>query len=320
MPWARLEDRFPAHRKVRRLSDAAFRLHVSAICWCAEQLTDGVIADSEIGMVSDVKRPRAAAAELERAGLWHRTTREPAENEQRTTREPRENEPTWVIHDYTDYNPSREQVIKERAQKTARQQRWRERKAAAVDGGVDASTDTSTDASVDRLSRARVPDPTRPVGISNEIPNPSSSEPAAPADADSQRPDVEEICRHMADAIEANGSRRPVITKAWRTAARLLLDKDGRTVDQVHTAIDWCQTDEFWRGNVLSMPTLRRQYDRLRLAASRGNRATPGATRPSTTDQRVSDALTLAQQLAAEDGNDLGQLLHLPTAPRRELA
>ena len=33
--------------------------------------------------------------------------------------------------------------------------------------------------------------------------------------------------------------------------------------------IAWCQADEFWRGNILSMPTLRRQYDKLRLAALR---------------------------------------------------
>jgi hypothetical protein len=43
MPWAKFDDRYPWHRKVRPLSDAAFRLDVSAICWCAENLTDGVI-------------------------------------------------------------------------------------------------------------------------------------------------------------------------------------------------------------------------------------------------------------------------------------
>ena len=81
---------------------------------------------------------------------------------------------------------------------------------------------------------------------------------------------IDRLCTHLADRIEANGSKRPTITKGWRDAARLLMTRDGRTEEQIHRAILWCQNDEFWRANILSMPTLRRQYDRLRLAAQRG--------------------------------------------------
>ncbi|MCB9377109.1 MAG: helix-turn-helix domain-containing protein [Microthrixaceae bacterium] len=88
-------------------------------------------------------------------------------------------------------------------------------------------------------------------------------------DDSSSREDVERLCIRLADAIAANGSKRPTITKAWRDAARRLIDLDGRTETQIAAAIDWCQDDEFWRTNVLSMPTLRKQYDRLRLAAQR---------------------------------------------------
>jgi hypothetical protein len=104
------------------------------------------------------------------------------------------------------------------------------------------------------------------------------------------RPDVEQICTLLADRIEANGSRRPTITKAWRDAARLLIDRDGRPVEAITKAIDWCQADDFWRANVLSMPKLREQYDRLRLAASRAGtngRRTNGHTpfvNPTTED------------------------------------
>lgn len=83
------------------------------------------------------------------------------------------------------------------------------------------------------------------------------------------RDDVEAICDHLAGAIEANGSKRPTVTTKWRTAARLMLDKDGRTEDEIHGAIDWCQRDEFWRSNILSLPTLREKYDQLRLQAQR---------------------------------------------------
>lgn len=112
------------------------------------------------------------------------------------------------------------------------------------------------------------------------------------------RPEVEALCQHLADRIEANGSKRPTVTKRWRDAARLMLDRDGRTVEQIHAAIDWCQNDEFWRANILSMPKLRERYDQLRLQARRSH-ANPN--RPSTTDQRVAAGLALAARLRAQE-------------------
>jgi hypothetical protein len=81
------------------------------------------------------------------------------------------------------------------------------------------------------------------------------------------RPDVEQACTLLADLMEANGCRRPEITKEWRDAARLLMDKDGVTLQNVLGAIRWSQADQFWRSNILSMPKLRKQYDALRLRA-----------------------------------------------------
>lgn len=84
------------------------------------------------------------------------------------------------------------------------------------------------------------------------------------------RDDIDRLCEHLADKIEANGSKRPVVNAKWRNAARLLIDKDGRTEEQIRAAIDWCQQDEFWRANILSMPKLREKYDQLRMHAMRG--------------------------------------------------
>jgi hypothetical protein len=92
-----------------------------------------------------------------------------------------------------------------------------------------------------RASRARVPEP--------------------------DRADVDKVCAALADAIVANGSKRPTITQEWKRQARFLIDQDGRTPEQILNAIAWCQTDLFWRGNILSMPKLREKYDQLRLAA-----------------------------------------------------
>lgn len=97
----------------------------------------------------------------------------------------------------------------------------------------------------------------------------STFQTSAIAIADMPRDDVEAICEHLADRIEANGVKRPTITKAWRDAARLMLDRDERTVGDVLAAINWSQADEFWRANILSMPKLRQKYDQLRLQANR---------------------------------------------------
>ena len=110
MPWVKLDDRFPSHRKIALLSDRAFRLHVSAICWCAENLTDGRIAERELPLVAKVRGIKATAQQLEDAGLWDRI------------------EGGWEIHDYLDYNPSRDQVLAERKRNAERQERFRQRR------------------------------------------------------------------------------------------------------------------------------------------------------------------------------------------------
>src|SRR5690606_9427368 len=70
------------------------------------------------------------------------------------------------------------------------------------------------------------------------------------ADAD-PRPDVESLCTLLADLIEANGSKRPNITKRWRDSARLMLDNDGRTLAEAESVTRWSQTDDFWKTNIL---------------------------------------------------------------------
>ena len=48
-----------------------------------------------------------------------------------------------------------------------------------------------------------------------------------------------------------------------------MLERDNRDAAQAERLVRWCQADEFWQGNIHSMPTFRRQYDKLRLKAKR---------------------------------------------------
>lgn len=118
-------------------------------------------------------------------------------------------------------------------------------------------------------------------------------------DAPPHDPTVEDLCTHLAARIEANGSKRPPVTKRWRQACRLMLDRDQRTPEQIRAAIDWCQADDFWRSNVMSMPKLREKFDTLRLQAGRSRAAS--SQRIATADQRLADGMALARKLAAEE-------------------
>lgn len=111
MAWVNMDDRFPEHRKNASLSDAAFRLHVAGICWCNRELTDGVVeADQVPILVRRFRKP--ALAELLSTGQWVQLP-----------------DGSYLIHDYLDWNPSRETVIRRREAAAKRQGRWRGKNA-----------------------------------------------------------------------------------------------------------------------------------------------------------------------------------------------
>lgn len=114
------------------------------------------------------------------------------------------------------------------------------------------------------------------------------------------RADVSHVCETLAEAIEDNGSKRPTITDEWRRAARLMIDRDERTTEQIVAAIKWSQAHHFWKSNILSMPKLREKYDQLRLRAQSENTPRASPVR-STTDDRVSQTLDLGRRLAERE-------------------
>lgn len=127
MPWVRFDDTFPTNRKVDGLSDAAYRLHTSAIFWCSRNLTDGVVLEEDLELVTArVRMPARFAAELVRRGLWHMAT-ERCESEHCAEPGP----DGWFIHDYLEFQPSKVRVLAERAANADRQKKWREAQKGA---------------------------------------------------------------------------------------------------------------------------------------------------------------------------------------------
>lgn len=107
------------------------------------------------------------------------------------------------------------------------------------------------------------------------------------------RLDVERVCKHLAERIEAEGVfKRPTINQEWRDEARRLIDLDKRTEQQIITCIDWATRNRFWRKNIRSMATLREKYGRLQAdaedeRAKNGTRANPYATPASNAPDRI---------------------------------
>lgn len=279
MPWFKVDDELHEHRKARKAGKAAMGVWVLAGSWAADNGTGGFVPEDVVrrwGTSADAKR-------LVDAGLWKVETLH--------------DEDGWRFHDWNHFQPSAAvteagKVKRSESGKIGNHRRWHV-KRNITDPDCEfchplPDREPDRDPHPDDVAHAIAPAIANPIGSVSQIhppypvpvPNsdattsPHVSEAAPPA---VRRGDVERICDHLADRIEANGSKRPTITKGWRDAARLMLDRDKRTEDDVHGAIDWCQDSDFWRGNVLSLPKLREKYDQLRLQAQRQQRPTSRA-------------------------------------------
>ncbi|MEU2510205.1 hypothetical protein ABZ621_36705 [Streptomyces sp. NPDC007863] len=211
MPWVRLDDRFPSHRKVALLSDRAFRLYVSALCWSSENLTEGRILEKELPLVTRVRGPKTAAAELEAAGLWDRA------------------EVGWVIHDYLEYNPDRAKVKAEREANAARQKAFRERKKAEREAkrngdrnGVTPPPDSAPDDTTEARRRhdgdtnaqqtgSENQSSSQVSGIRNGVSNGAPSRPVLPSPSEKEKEDVSKTEGQPSGAAIAHIGDRPRI-------------------------------------------------------------------------------------------------------------
>jgi uncharacterized phage protein (TIGR02220 family) len=109
--WARFDENFYNHPKLALLDDLMLPcvgLQTLAICYCNHYLTDGFVPTAMvIRLAGDVTKllppgtPWMLVNSLIDAGMWEKA------------------KGGYKIHDYLDYNPSRAQVLEERAQRQA---------------------------------------------------------------------------------------------------------------------------------------------------------------------------------------------------------
>jgi hypothetical protein len=175
MTWARIDDSFHSHPKVRRAWNAhprALGLHVLAISYAASQLTDGGIdAAFARQLVGSARASRRVTDALVESGLWI------------------PNQDGWEIHDWADYNPTRAEVL---ARREADRQRKNAVRSAWSPTGIRAESDgnplgvnpSHPDPSLKGEKEEREERRTRPRG---RIGGPTAAQANAAADSWAQR-------------------------------------------------------------------------------------------------------------------------------------
>lgn len=71
------------------------------------------------------------------------------------------------------------------------------------------------------------------------------------------------------DELGTKRTRKPPNDKD-RAEMNRLHRLDGYSYDQIRAVINWCQNDSFWKLNILSVTTLRRQFEKLLLKSQAG--------------------------------------------------
>lgn len=278
MAWFKVDDKLHDHRKARKAGKAAMGVWVLAGSWSMDNLTDGFIPADVLSRWGT----KADAGRLVASGLWFV--------------DQHDGESGWRFHDWARFQPSAAVTAAVKAKEAeagirGNHKRWHvDRKITDPDceycyRAPDREPDAPPEGGGESGANRPVPEPDP---IPQVSPNGETTRRSDLVAIEPPRDDVERICNHLADRIAEDGSQRPTIGKGWRDAARLMLDKDGRTEDEIHAAIDWCQSHHFWRANVLSLPKLREKYDQLRKVAASEKQ------RPATRQQDTNDLFSRA--------------------------
>lgn len=134
MAWIRLDDNYNDHPKFDNLSDGAFRLWHQAVAFCRKYRTDGLVP---IASVRKLKAYRAQRM-LELVTPWKAGAN-----------------PLWTeadqfvrVHDFLEWNPSKDEEESERSASTARMRRFRRSRDAVGDAVTNAVTRGRTNAFV----------------------------------------------------------------------------------------------------------------------------------------------------------------------------
>lgn len=163
MPWVRIDENFADHPKVERVGPLAAWLHVAALCYSSRHLTDGHIPKAKAVRLAEIPDPAEHVSALLSEGIWV------------------DNGTDYIIHDFLDYQPSRESVLAERS---AARDRMAKRRSADRSPELPPNTGRSS------------PSPSRPDPDNDPV-----SRRLVTHDANGTRPDDDDLSTEIPDDV-----------------------------------------------------------------------------------------------------------------------
>jgi hypothetical protein len=253
MAWVRIDDKFPQHPKIASAGPLAIAMQVAGLCYCNRELTDGFIPRSiartlldwqferedgrlftiaiTCGMVGDDLSSQWVIDLLCEVGMWEEVPG------------------GYQIHDYTDYQPTKQQILEER-----------ERKIAAGKAGGQASAKARAQAGASPQGKQKVKQ--NPTPKPNPVPNEGSNEPSGPqaATEDGDDPKDDDGAKPEPPTPEKRKSRIPadfaLDESLYEYGAKLDLSRDAIDAETEkfrlhHLAkgtlhVDWRAAWQYW--------------------------------------------------------------------------
>lgn len=123
MPYLNTDDGFPEHPKVDALTDGAYRLHSAGMHYAARTLSDGAVPKNKVDRLKPGYKP-SQLKELLDGRLWH-VGGQGCGTEHCPIGQPSD----YVIHDYLQWNKSREWWEERRRREAERVAEWRKKKS-----------------------------------------------------------------------------------------------------------------------------------------------------------------------------------------------
>lgn len=128
MPYLNLDDAYPDHPKVEALTDAAYRLHGSAMFYAARFRLDGYLTRAQL------RSRRRWSARTERELMSERLLHAPGDPCE-SKHCPADDGDRYRLHDFFQWNRSRAWWDEEREKAAKRKADWEARKTATERGG-----------------------------------------------------------------------------------------------------------------------------------------------------------------------------------------
>jgi len=294
MAWVKIDDQFSQHPKVALAGPLASWLYVCGLCYCNKFLTDGVIPERIVPTLADFSgikieandeatsqangeaNAKQLASILVQVGLWEKT------------------DAGFLIHDYLEFNPSRDEVLATREKRAASGRNGGKKSGEVRAAKQNRSKVLSKLPSKLEANGQAKHEPRIPIRVNEQIATQSGAE--AP---DGGTPKLEEakgqngkpqwVAKGPAQELVAwwadhSGAGIPAMFDAAVGAAQRLI-KAGLTIEQAPQLYAYCA--EFQSG--VTLQKMAGQFDSWRAAATAPRRPPP---KPPQSPRSATDLIT----------------------------